>query len=259
VRSLASLVNDDFQIITFYEFKKLGSLSELKRSLTAVMGANSVFGTVIIAEEGFNATVSGPRDGIRAFVGEAENILKTRLKYKSSFHAEKPFKRIKVKIKPEIVTLKKQVDIARGVGTHIKPEQWNRVITDPEVVILDARNDYEYKVGTFRNAVNPSTEKFSDLPLFVAENLDAAQHKKVAMFCTGGIRCEKFAPYLKGLGFEKVYQLEGGILKYLEAVPESESLWEGECFVFDERITVDDELKKGTAADLSVSSKAAIK
>jgi UPF0176 protein len=251
------LADNDYQIITFYEFKKLGSLPELKHSLTAVMQARSIFGTIIIAGEGFNATVSGPRDGIKTFIAVAEKIFDTRLKYKSSFHAEKPFKRIKVRIKREIVTLKQSVEITKGRGTHVKPEKWNEIITDPEVLVLDTRNDYEFSVGTFRNAVNPVTAKFSDLPKFVSENLDPEKHKKVAMFCTGGIRCEKFAPYMKGLGFEEVYQLEGGILKYLEAVPEKESLWDGECFVFDERVTVDENLKKGSAADLSVPSKAA--
>lgn len=250
------MADNDFQIITFYEFKRLVSLPALKHELTAAMRANSVFGTIIIAEEGFNATVSGPRDGIKTFIDGAERILDTRLKYKSSFHAEKPFKRIKVRIKREVVTLKQPVEIAKGSGTHVKPEKWNEIITDPEVLILDTRNDYEFSVGTFRNAINPLTAKFSDLPQFVAENLDPGKHKKVAMFCTGGIRCEKFTPYMKGLGFEEVYQLEGGILKYLEDVPEQESLWEGECFVFDERVTVDESLKKGRAADLSVASKA---
>lgn len=243
-----------FQIITFYEFKELNDLAGLKHSLNLAMRGNSVRGTIIIAGEGFNATVSGVPKDITAFISLAENILEMRLNYKSSFHAEKPFQRVKVKIKPEIVSLRKPVEIAKGSGTHVKPEKWNEIIQDPEVVILDARNDYEFKVGTFRNAVNPATKKFSDLPGFVAENLDVDKHKKVAMFCTGGIRCEKFAPYMKGLGFSEVYQLEGGILKYLEDIPESQSLWEGECFVFDERVTVDESLKQGTAADLSVSS-----
>jgi len=253
------MTESNFQIITFYEFKEFTALPELKQSLVGAMQENSINGTIIIASEGYNATVSGtPRD-IGIFVGIIEKTLDTHLKYKSSFHAEMPFKRIKIKIKPEIVTLKKDVEIAKGIGTHVKPEKWNEILSDPDVILLDTRNDYEYKVGTFPNAINPATEKFSDLPLFIAENLDSREHKKVAMFCTGGIRCEKFAPFMKGLGFEEIYQLEGGILKYLEEVPEAESLWEGECFVFDERVTVDDELKKGSAADLSVPAKAGIK
>jgi UPF0176 protein len=160
-----------------------------------------------------------------------------------------------VKVKPEIVTLKQKVEIERGAGTHVSPRKWNELLRDEEVFVLDTRNDYEFQVGSFRRAVNPKTEKFSDLPRFVEENLDPEKHKKVAVFCTGGIRCEKFAPFLKQRGFAEVYQLEGGILKYLEEIPEPESLWDGECFVFDLRVSVDENLKKGTAPDLSVKLK----
>jgi UPF0176 protein len=251
-----------FQIITFYEFKDLtavGELADLKGLLTLAMRGGSISGTIIIAKEGFNATVSGTRENIAAFIPAVEKILDTVLVYKSSFHEARPFQRVKVRVKQEIVTLKQPVEIERGLGTHVKAEKWNEIISDPEVLLLDTRNDYEFKVGTFRNAINPLTEKFSELPQFVGENLDPEKHKKIAMFCTGGIRCEKFAPFMKSLGFEEVYQLEGGILKYLEEIPEGESLWEGECFVFDERVTVDESLTKGTAADLSVPSRAAVR
>lgn len=254
-----SIIENNFQIITFYEFKHLSDLPGLKNDLKRIISALSITGTIIIAEEGYNATVCGERPDIESFIPDVERVLKTSLKYKSSFHAERAFQRTKVKIKPEIVTLRERVEIEKGLGTHVKPGEWNEIISDPAVFILDTRNDYEFRVGTFKNAVNPKTEKFSDLPRFVAENLDPEKHKKVAMFCTGGIRCEKFAPFIKGLGFEEVYQLEGGILKYLEETPETESLWEGECFVFDERITVDEDLRKGSAADLSLASKAALK
>jgi UPF0176 protein len=247
--------DETIQIITFYQFKKLENLSEIREKLKSAMRELSVLGTIIIAEEGFNSTVSGAPANVEKFVAVLEEIFETKLVYKSSFHAENPFRRVHVKIKPEIVTLKRKVEIERGAGTHVAPEKWNEIISDAEVFLLDARNDYEFQVGTFKGAVNPRTEKFSDLPGFVAENLDPARHKKVAMFCTGGIRCEKFAPYLKQIGFENVYQLEGGILKYLEAIPESESLWQGECFVFDERVTVDENLQKGNAEDLSVKLK----
>jgi len=242
----------EFQIITFYEFKGLSNLPGTRTALKEAMTRLSITGTIIIAEEGFNATVCGEKTDIERFVPELERILDSSLVYKSSYHNDRAFKRVKVKIKPEIVTLRERVEIEKGLGTHVNPKEWNDIISDPEVLILDTRNDYEFKVGTFRNAVNPETEKFSDLPRFVAENLDPERHRKVAMFCTGGIRCEKFAPYMKGLGFKEVYQLEGGILKYLEDIPENESLWEGECFVFDERITVDEDLQKGAAADLSL-------
>ena len=248
-------MENNFQIITFYEFKHLFDLENLRDSLKSLMRARSVFGTIIIAEEGFNSTVCGRIEDIEKFIPEVERILETRLVYKSSFHAKIPFKRIKVKIKREIVTLRKKVEIEKGIGTHIKSEKWNEIISDAETIILDTRNDYEYKIGTFKNAVNPQTKSFNELPEFIEKNLDPEKHKKIAMFCTGGIRCEKFAPYLKTLGFEEVYQLEGGILRYLEEIPENESLWEGECFVFDERISLDEKLEKGRETDFSVSSK----
>lgn len=249
------MLDKKIQIITFYEFRKLKNLSEIRESLKAAMRENSVLGTIIIAGEGFNSTISGFSGNIEKFVEIAETIFETKLKYKSTFHAENPFRRIYVKIKPEIVTLKRKVEIEKGRGTHISPAKWNALLKDEEVFLLDTRNDYECQVGTFRGAVNPKTKKFSDLPKFIEENLNPEKHKKVAMFCTGGIRCEKFAPFLKEKGFEKVFQLEGGILKYLEEVPDAESLWQGECFVFDERISVDENLQKGAAEDLSVKLK----
>lgn len=243
------------QIITFYQFKRLENLPEIRDKLKSAMRENSILGTIILADEGYNSTVSGEPQNIAEFVRKAEEILQTNLKFKSSFHAVNPFRRIFVKIKPEIVTLKKAVEIERGAGTHVAPRDWNAIIKDEEVFVLDTRNDYEFQVGTFQRAVNPQTEKFSDLPKFVAEKLDPKKHKKIAMFCTGGIRCEKFAPFMKQIGFENVYQLEGGILKYLEEIPDAESLWQGECFVFDERISVDENLEKGAAEDLSVELK----
>jgi UPF0176 protein len=243
-----------YQIITFYEFKDLGSVAELtqiKASLIAAMQEHSTLGTIILADEGFNSTVGGRPDDIERFIAAAERILETRLRVKSSFHSDLPFRRIKVKIKREIVTLKKSVDIKNGNGTHVDPKDWNAVISDPDVILIDTRNEYEFRNGTFVNALNPATKSFSELPEFIAENLDPNRHKKVAMFCTGGIRCEKFVPYMKDLGFDEVYQLEGGILKYLEEIPKEESLWQGECFVFDDRVTVDEKLEKGSGPDYS--------
>lgn len=240
-----------FQIITFYEFKTLTNLPEKKESLKSFMRENEIFGTIILAGEGYNSTVCGFPENIKKFVIFAESVFQTELKYKSSFHEDCPFQRIKVKIKPEIVTLKQKIDIKKGFGTHKNAAEWNKIISDPETVILDARNRYEFQTGTFKGAISPETAKFSDLPAFVRQNLNPEKHKKVAMFCTGGIRCEKFAPFLKDLGFQEVFQLEGGVLKYLEEISEEENLWEGECFVFDERITVDKSLKKGTKKDFS--------
>ena len=242
-----------FQIITFYEFRSFDheALIRIRTELRETMRLHSVKGTVILACEGFNATVCGESSDVGRFVVDAETILDTTLVLKSSFHAGCPFQKIDVKIKPEIVTLKQPVDISQGAGTHVDPANWNALISDPSVIVLDARNVYEFRSGTFPGAINPQTEKFSELPGFVAENLDPDQHPKIAMFCTGGIRCEKFAPFLKELGFKEVFQLRGGILRYLEEMPGEESLWQGECFVFDERLTVDKDLRKGTTPDYS--------
>ncbi|MEZ5425939.1 MAG: rhodanese-like domain-containing protein [Pyrinomonadaceae bacterium] len=244
-----------YQIITFYEFKDLTNLAELKDSLRSAMSENEICGTIIIASEGFNSTVCGKPPDVENFIKLAEKILQTRLVFKSSFHPEPAFKRRKVKIKSEIVTLRKTVDVEKGRGTHVSAERWNEIISDPETFILDARNDYECRIGSFRGAVNPETESFSQLPDFVEKNLHPSKHKRIAMFCTGGIRCEKFAPFLREKGFGEVYQLEGGILRYLEEIPAEKSLWEGECFVFDERISVDESLKKGEGTDLSQETK----
>ncbi|MFN2501981.1 MAG: rhodanese-related sulfurtransferase [Pyrinomonadaceae bacterium] len=248
------MANDRIQIISFYEFKPLeqvAPLGSIRADLRQIFSSTGVRGTVIIAAEGYNGMVCGKAEQISQFVQEANTVLDTVLPTKVSFHEKPPFRKIDVKIKPEIVTLKKQVDLSLGKGTHVPPKEWNEVISYPETVVLDARNDYEYRTGTFQEAINPDIPKFSDLPRFVDENLDPRKHKRVAMFCTGGIRCEKFAPYMKQIGFEEVYQLEGGILRYLEEMSPDEMLWEGECFVFDERITVDKRLQRGSGVDHS--------
>ena len=239
----------NFQIITFYEFKRLENLPQIKAHLKSAMDELSIKGTILIADEGFNSTVAGKPQDIEKFIAVLEAVFQTRLEYKSSFHTEKPFLRAKVRIKREIVALRKKVEIEKGIGTHVAPADWNRIISDENTILLDTRNDYEVELGTFKNAVNPKIEKFSELPRFVAENFDPQKHKTIAMFCTGGIRCEKFAPLMVEMGFEKVYQLEGGILKYLEETPAGESLWEGECFVFDDRIAVDKNLRGGATED----------
>lgn len=209
----------------------------------------SILGTILIAEEGYNATVAGLSSDIAKFIEVPENAFETRLIYKSSFHAQRPFLKAKVRIKKEIVALRQTVEIEKGSGTHVKSADWNEIISDENTIVLDARNDYEVAVGTFKGAINPNIEKFSDLPRFVAENYDPNTHQRIALFCTGGIRCEKFAPFMKTLGYEEIYQLEGGILKYLEETPAEKSLWEGECFVFDDRIAVDNNLQPGKTED----------
>ena len=245
---------EKIQIIAFYEFKKLeavASLEDLKASFREVFQEIGIRGTIILAHEGYNGMVCGDREMIAEFIKHAEDLLQTKVLYKSSFSDNAPFRKIDVKIKPEIVTLKQEVDISLGHGTHVEPTDWNAIISDPETLVLDTRNDYEYRTGTFRGALNPETATFSELPDFVAKNLDPAKHKRIAMFCTGGIRCEKFAPYMKQIGFQEVFQLNGGILRYLEKTPVEETLWEGECFVFDERVTIDTRLKKGSSPDHS--------
>ena len=246
------------KIAAFYRFcdlEALGDLRELRQRVRAEMRERKILGTVILASEGFNATVCGFPDDLDRFLEELSSIFATPIKAKFSFCDVQPFRKVDVKVKPEIVTLKKPVDRSLAEGTHVSAEDWNRLIADPEVMVLDTRNDYEFRTGTFERAINPSTEKFSDLPEFVAQNLDPDKYPKVAMFCTGGIRCEKFAPYMKGLGFREVYQLEGGILKYLERVPKDEQLWRGECFVFDSRVSVNERLEPGVSEDLSQEGK----
>ncbi len=246
---------NEYQIVTFYEFKLLEKIADLKvirEQLKDIMRETGVRGTIIIAKEGFNSTVCGTPDQITRFLPAVEDVFQTKLSCKLSLHDNAPLRKIDVKIRPEIVTLRKEVEIGLAVGTHVSADEWNSIISDDDTVVLDTRNDYEFRNGTFRRAINPGTAKFSELPEFVAENLDPAKHKKIAMFCTGGIRCEKFAPFMKKLGFETIYQLEGGILRYLEETPPEKSLWEGECFVFDERKTVDHDLKKGQGPDYSL-------
>ncbi|HQZ82831.1 MAG TPA: rhodanese-like domain-containing protein [Pyrinomonadaceae bacterium] len=244
---------EEIEIVNGYEFRTFlaNELPVIKETLAGAMRETGVRGTVILATEGFNASLCGTPAEIAAFIPLAEAALATTLALKVSYADSRPLRKIDVKIKPEIVTLKQPVDIALGEGTHISPAEWNELIRDPETLVLDTRNAYEFETGTFAGAVNPEIEKFSELPEYVAEKLSPENHKRIAMFCTGGIRCEKFAPFMLARGFQEVYQLKGGILKYLEEVPREESLWEGECFVFDERTTLDNDLRKGVSWDRS--------
>ncbi len=228
-----------------------GSLAELRDELRAAMTDLEVKGTILLANEGINASISGLPHKVDQFIAYAAERLDCEFDVKESFHDETPFDRTEVRIKPEIVTFKRGVDVTISEGTHVGPTEWNELISDPDVIVLDTRNDYEVAAGRFPTAIDPKVEKFSDMPDFVESELSAYKDKKIAIYCTGGIRCEKFAPYLLEQGFREVYQLEGGILRYLESVPKEDSLWEGECFVFDRRISVDSELKRGNAADAS--------
>ena len=235
-------------VLSFYKFVDLDGLLEIKDSLLSLCGKNGINGTFILASEGINATVAGPREGIEGLIAYLESD--TRLsgaQYKLSYSEKTPFHRLKVKFKKELVPMGVSgIRPQRLSGQRIPPEQWNDLISRPDVLLIDTRNDYESRVGTFSGAVNPETEHFREFPEYVSKNLDPAEHKEVAMFCTGGIRCEKATSYLLEQGFKRVYQLEGGILSYLERVPREQSLWEGECFVFDDRTSVGHDLSRGT-------------
>ncbi|HMO80988.1 MAG TPA: rhodanese-like domain-containing protein [Pyrinomonadaceae bacterium] len=244
----------NFKIVTFYGFtpiEETGPLDDLRAAIRSELTDLGIKGTLILATEGFNSTLAGLPAQIDESLTILKELLNVQFNVRTTYCSSLPFRRLFIKIKPEIVTLKKPVEIAKGVGTHVAPDRWNALISEKGVVVLDTRNDYECRSGTFEGAINPMTEKFSDLPDYVARNLDPQRHKRIAVFCTGGVRCEKFAPYLIDQGFSEVYQLEGGILGYLAAISGEESLWRGECFVFDDRITVSEDLAKGTLPDLS--------
>ncbi|MCG9746299.1 rhodanese-related sulfurtransferase [Shewanella sp. Isolate8] len=236
-----------FVVCALYKFVSLPDFEALQQPLLKQMEALGIKGTLLLASEGINGTVAGSQAGINSLLAwldgqpGLDNIV-----HKLSFDDEMPFYRTKVKLKKEIVTMGVEgIDPRKVVGTYVKPKDWNKLISDPEVLLIDTRNDYEVNIGTFKNAVDPKTATFREFPEYVKQNLDPKQHKKVAMFCTGGIRCEKSTAYLKEQGFDEVYHLEGGVLKYLEEVQPEESLWEGECFVFDNRVAVNHQLEKG--------------
>ncbi|MFP6807132.1 MAG: rhodanese-related sulfurtransferase [Pseudomonadales bacterium] len=234
-------------VCALYHFVRLDNFEELREPLVKLMEEQSVRGTLLLAHEGINGTIAGAQAGIDSVLDWLKNDKRfSELRCKESYTDEMPFNRSKVKLKKEIVTMGvEDIDPNNIVGSYTKPEDWNALISDPDVTLIDTRNEYEIQIGTFTNAINPHTTSFREFPEYAKAHLDPSTHKKVAMFCTGGIRCEKSTAYLKALGFEEVYHLEGGILKYLEDVPEEESLWQGECFVFDDRVTVDHNLEKG--------------
>jgi len=234
-------------VAALYKFASLPDYQELQPGLHEFCVKQELYGTLLLAEEGINGTVAGARAGIDALIAflRADRRL-ADLEHKESYADEMPFTRMKVKLKKEIVTLGVAgISPINKVGTYVAAEDWNALISDPDVVVIDTRNGYECDIGTFRNAIDPQTTAFREFPAYVSQNFNPAKHKKVAMFCTGGIRCEKASSFMLEQGFEQVYHLQGGILKYLENIPEAESLWEGECFVFDQRISVGHGLKVG--------------
>ncbi len=237
----------NYIVAALYKFAKLPDYQAMQPALLAFCLQHELKGTLLLAEEGINGTVAGSREAIDALMQYLRQDARLAdIEHKES-HAEKtPFYRMKVRLKKEIVTLGVPgISPTNKVGTYVAPEHWNALISDPDVILIDTRNDYEYDIGTFQGAIDPRTTTFREFPDYVSKHLDPAKHKKVAMFCTGGIRCEKASSYMMEQGFEEVYHLQGGILKYLENVPAEESLWQGECFVFDQRVAVRHGLELG--------------
>jgi UPF0176 protein len=234
-------------ICALYQFVRLDDFESFRKPLQELMEFEEVKGTILLAFEGLNGTIAGTKESIQKVL----DFLKKdgrfdHLEIKFSYSESLPFKRLKVKLKKEIVTLGvADIDPLNSVGTYVAPQDWNALISDPEVVLIDTRNNYEYEIGTFKGSINPNTDTFREFPTYTQENLEQYRGKKIAMFCTGGIRCEKSTAYLKSKGFDEVYHLQGGVLNYLEHTEESASLWQGECFVFDDRVAVKHDLKQG--------------
>ncbi len=234
----------EFLTAAFYKFVELPDFAELKAPLLACCEANDVKGIILLATEGINSTIAGPAAGVHAVLAYLRRDPRLAdLQHKEAWSTKSPFYRMKVRLKREIVTMGVPgISPTRMAGTYVKPQDWNALISDPDVVVVDTRNDYEVGIGTFAGALDPDIKSFAKLPEWVAQapalNPASGKKPKVAMFCTGGIRCEKSTALLRAQGFDEVYHLEGGILKYLETVPEAQSLWQGQCFVFDERVSV---------------------
>ena len=226
-------------VTTFYKFTPISDLENIRGLLFSFCKSHQIRGTILLANEGINATICGLKDSVDALIFYIQQEFKIApLETKESISTKIPFLRTKVKIRKELISLGVAADPTQKVGTYVEPHEWNHLISDPDVILIDTRNDYEFKAGSFKNAINPNTHRFTEFPHYVKTHLDTSQHKKVAMFCTGGIRCEKASAYLLEQGFETVYQLEGGILRYLQNVTPQDSLWQGDCFIFDRRITV---------------------
>ena len=234
-------------VAALYHFTRFDDPDAFRAPLRELCEEGGVLGSLLLAHEGINGTIAGPRAGIDAVLAHIRALPGCAdLEWKESPSDEMPFGRLKVRLKKEIVTMgQPDVDPTNIVGTYIDPADWNELISAPDVAVIDTRNDYEVSIGTFEGAVDPQTASFRDFPKWWEENRDRFHNKRIAMFCTGGIRCEKSTAFLKGQGVEDVFHLKGGILKYLEHTPPEESLWEGECFVFDERVSVGHGLKQG--------------
>jgi UPF0176 protein len=240
-----------FLTIAFYQFVSLENIDQLQAFILKFCQKNSIKGTILLASEGINGTISGDEKKIQKFIEfiKEDSFFKDNFKnleHKESWASENPFYRMKVRLKKEIVALGVDgISPTKKVGRYVNPEDWNKLINDPNTIVIDTRNNYEVDIGTFKNSINPETETFREFPSYIDENLNNNETKKVAMFCTGGIRCEKATSLMLEKGFKDVYHLKGGILKYLENIPKEESLWEGECFVFDQRVALTHGLDEG--------------
>ena len=236
-----------YTIAALYHFTRFPDPASLRDPLLDLARRQGVKGTLLLANEGINGTIAGSRNGIDAVLAHiralpgCENFV-----WKESTATDEPFNRMKVRLKREIVTMgQPDVDPTASVGNYVDPKEWNELIQSPDVAVIDTRNDYEVAIGTFDGAIDPKTKSFGEFPAWWEENKDRFHNKRIAMFCTGGIRCEKSTNYLLGQGVQAVYHLKGGILKYLEEVPEDQSTWDGDCFVFDGRVSVGHGLKEG--------------
>jgi UPF0176 protein len=234
-------------VATFYKFVRLPDFAEIRSPLHHLCESLGIRGTILLAEEGINGTLAGTAGAIAQLLSHLRADPRLAdLDHKESHAEVPPFDRLKIRLKKEIVTLGLSVDPNQQVGTYVRPQDWNALIADPEVMVIDTRNDYEVGIGTFERSQNPNTRSFRQFPEYVQSHLNPVQHPKVALFCTGGIRCEKASSFMLSQGFQEVYHLQGGILKYLEEIPDDESLWQGECFVFDQRVAVQQGLALGT-------------
>jgi UPF0176 protein len=235
-------------IAAFYKFVSLDDYQNRRQPLLNLCQQHNIKGTILVAAEGINGTIAGTRSSIDTILAALRSDpCFADLEHKESTATKSPFDRLKVRLKREIVTFGiPTVNPSNLVGTYVKPQDWNELIANPDVLVIDTRNQYEVEIGSFAGSIDPHTDSFTEFPAYVAAHLDPQQHKQIAMFCTGGIRCEKATSYLLSQGFENVYHLQGGILKYLEEIPAAQSQWEGECFVFDDRVAVTHGLEPGT-------------
>ena len=241
---------NEILVAALYKFVEIDDLLSLQSNLYEICEKNNIMGTILIANEGINGTISGKTNEINQTISLLKSDKRfTNIEIKYSSTDKQPFHRMKVRLKKEIVTIGlPKINPNKKVGTYVKPDDWNDLISDPNVVVIDTRNKYETKIGTFQNALDPETSSFREFPDWVKKFKSSKENanKKIAMFCTGGIRCEKASSLMKEEGFENVYHLQGGILKYLETIDKENSLWNGECFVFDQRVCLTDELEVGS-------------